>query len=221
VADVAEGVHDPARSDGRRERGRRTRASILATAVDIASVEGLEGLTIGRLATGLGMSKSGLFAHFGSKEELQLATIDAARDVFIEQVVHPVRTAGRGLPRLRALLDAHLAYLRRDVFSGGCFFVAARMEFGSRPPGPVRDAIAEQTDDWLELLSARVHAAQSAGHLDPDIEPEQLAFELDALHAAANVSYQLRGDASVFDRADRAVEARLAAATLPGSGGGA
>lgn len=225
MAEVTEGTHgapgeqrtggpDADRFDGRRERGRRTRASILATAVDIASVDGLEGLTIGRLATELGMSKSGLFAHFGSKEELQLATIDAARAVFIEEVVHPVRTAGRGLPRLRALLDAHLAYLRRNVFKGGCFFSAARMEFDSRPPGPVRDAIAQQTDDWLALLAARVHAAQEAGHLDPDIEPEQLAFELDALQAAANVSYQLRGDEAVFDRADRAVEARLEAAAL-------
>jgi AcrR family transcriptional regulator len=204
------------RPDSRRERGRRTRASILATAVDIASVEGLEGLTIGRLAAELGMSKSGLFAHFGSKEELQLATIEAAREVFIEEVVHPVRTAGRGLPRLRALLDAHLAYLRREVFKGGCFFGAARAEFDSRPPGPVRDAIAKQTDDWLALLAARVRAAQEAGHLDPGIEPEQLAFELDALQAAANVGYQLRKDASVFDRAQRAVEARLAAAEIAG-----
>jgi AcrR family transcriptional regulator len=218
VTDAADGA---VRSDARRERGRRARASILATAVDIASVEGLEGLTIGRLASELGMSKSGLFAHFGSKEELQLATIDAARHVFIAEVVHPVRTAGGGLPRLRALLDAHLAYLHRDVFSGGCFFSAARMEFDSRPPGPVRDAIAKQTDDWLVLLAARVRAAQEAGHLDPDIEPEQLAFELDALHAGANVGYQLRGDAAVFDRADRAVGARLAAATLPSSGGDA
>jgi AcrR family transcriptional regulator len=223
VAEVTEGAQQPpgeqasgaaSAADGRRERGRRTRTSILATAVDIASVEGLEGLTIGRLATELGMSKSGLFAHFGSKEELQLATIEVARDVFIEQVVHPVRTAGRGLPRLRALLDAHLAYMRRSVFRGGCFFGAARMEFDSRPPGPVRDAIAQQTDDWLALLAARVHAAQEAGHLDPDIEPEQLAFELDALQAAANVSYQLRGDEAVFDRADRAIAARLEAAAL-------
>jgi AcrR family transcriptional regulator len=223
VADVTErgaeerdagASRDAAPSDGRRERGRRTRASILATAVDLASVEGLEGLTIGRLATELGMSKSGLFAHFGSKEELQLATIDAARDVFIEEVVHPVRAAGRGLPRLRALLDAHLAYMRREVFRGGCFFGAARMEFDGRPPGPVRDAIAKQTDDWLALLAARVHAAQEAGHLDPDIEPEQLAFELDALQAAANVSFQMRGDESVFDRAKRAIDARLDAAAI-------
>jgi AcrR family transcriptional regulator len=210
---VAE-VTESDRSDGRRERGRRTRASILTTAVDIASVEGLEGLTIGRLATELGMSKSGLFAHFGSKEELQLATIDAARGVFIEEVVHAVRAAGRGLPRLRALLDAHLAYMRREVFRGGCFFGAARMEFDGRPPGPVRDAIAKQTDDWLALLAARVRAAQEAGHLDPDVEPEQLAFELDALQAAANVSFQMRGDESVFDRAKRAIDARLDAAAI-------
>jgi hypothetical protein len=142
------------------------------------------------------------------------ATIDSAREVFIAEVVHPVRTAGRGLPRLRALLDAHLAYLRRDVFPGGCFFAAARMEVDGRPPGPVRDAIARQTDDWLLLLAARVRAAQEAGHLDPAIEPEQLAFELDALHAAANVGYQLRGDAAALDRAHRAVQARLDAAAL-------
>jgi hypothetical protein len=95
------------------------------------------------------------------------------------------------------------------------------LEYDSRPPGPVRDAIVKQTDDWLALLVARVHASQAAGHLDPDVEPEQLAFELDALQAAANVSYQLRGDGTVFDRADRAVHARLDAATLPGSGAGA
>jgi AcrR family transcriptional regulator len=209
VAEVTQGD----RIDGRRERGRRTRASILATAVDIASVEGLEGLTIGRLAAELGMSKSGLFAHFGSKEELQLATIEAARETFIDAVVAPARAAERGLPRLRALLDAKLAYLRGEIFRGGCFFDAARMEYDGRPPGPVRDAIIQQADDWLEHLTARIRAARDAGHIDADIEPEQLAFELDALHAAANVNYQLKHDAAVFDRVERAIEDRLRSVT--------
>ena len=125
--------------DGRRERGRRTRESILRAAVDIASVEGLEGLTIGRLASELSMSKSGLFAHFGSKEELQLATIGAARDTFVAEVVTPALSAPRGLPRLEALLERKLVYLRGEVFRGGCFFEAARVEYDSRPPGSVRD----------------------------------------------------------------------------------
>ena len=213
MADVTQRTA-PEGTDGRRERGRQTRASILASAVDLASVEGLEGLTIGRLATSLNMSKSGLFAHFGSKEELQLEAIRAAREIFIEEVVEPARTAARGLPRLRAMLDAKLAYLRTEVFRGGCFFDAARMEFDGRPPGPVRDAIMQQAEDWLDLLAARIRAAQDAGHLDPDIEPEQLAFEVDALYGAANVRYQLRRDEAVFDRVQRAVENRLRSVTL-------
>jgi AcrR family transcriptional regulator len=120
-------------ADRRRERGRRTRESILDAAVDLASVEGLDGLTIGRLASALGMSKSGLFAHFGSKEELQLATIEAASEIYIREVIAPARDAERGLPRLVALMDHWLDYLRREVFKGGCFFDAARSEYDSRP----------------------------------------------------------------------------------------
>jgi AcrR family transcriptional regulator len=197
--------------DGRRERGRRTRESILATAVDLASVEGLEGLTIGRLAGELGMSKSGLFAHFGSKEELQLAAIDAARRIFIAEVVEPARSAQRGLPRLESLLARKMAYLRHEVFSGGCFFDAVRAEYDSRPPGPVRDAVTAQFEDWSKLLAGRIRAAQEAGHLDPAVEPEQLAFELDALAAAANVRYQFARDERAFDRAERAIFDRLRA----------
>jgi AcrR family transcriptional regulator len=199
--------------DGRRERGRRTRESILATAVDIASVEGLEGLTIGLLASELGMSKSGLFAHFGSKEELQLATLAAAREIFIEAVVAPVRRAEPGLPRLLSLIEHKFDYLRGEVFEGGCFFEAVRSEYDSRPSGPVRDTIVSQFIEWERLLADRVRAAQRAGHLDPDVEPEQLAFEIDALTSAANVRYQLRGDATAFDRAEHAVRERLRAAS--------
>jgi AcrR family transcriptional regulator len=200
--------------DRRRERGRRTRESILATAVDIASVEGLEGLTIGRLAAELGMSKSGLFAHFGSKEELQLATIAAAREIFVAEVVDPIRAAPRGLPRLQALLDAKLDYLKRGVFSGGCFFDAARLEYDSRRPGPVRDAILDEFGAWSKLVADCVRAAQREGHIAADADAEQVAFELDAIGAAANLRLQIDRDAYGFERAQRAIAARLAALTV-------
>jgi AcrR family transcriptional regulator len=195
--------------DGRRERGRRTRESILQAAVDIASVEGLEGLTIGRLANELNMSKSGLFAHFGSKEELQLATIAAAREIFVDEVVEPARAADPGLPRLQALLEAKLDYLRRGVFRGGCFFDAARMEYDSRRPGPVRDAVLDQFAAWSKLVIERVRAAQREGHIDADADPEQVAFELDAIGTAAGLRMQIRRDEEAFDRARRAIQARI------------
>jgi AcrR family transcriptional regulator len=200
--------------DGRRARGKRTRESILQAAVDLASVEGLEGLTIGRLATELGMSKSGLFAHFGSKEELQLATIEAASDIFVREVIAPAREAERGLPRLVALMDRKLDYLQRRVFAGGCFFDTVRNEYDSRKPGPVRDAIAEDFRSWRELVANRVRAAQAAGQLDPEADPEQIAFELDALGVAANVRSQLDRDDAAFERARRAIHARLDALTV-------
>jgi AcrR family transcriptional regulator len=198
--------------DGRRERGRRTRASILETAANIASVEGLEGLTIGRLAAELGMSKSGLFAHFGSKEELQLATVDAARDVFTRRVVDPIRDADRGLPRLRALIAAWMSYLRDEVFDGGCFFDAVRAEFDSRPPGPVRDIIERDFADWRALVVRQIRTAQKLGHLRSDVDPEQLLFEIDALGTGASLRHQLVGDDRLYDRAEAAIEARLRAA---------
>jgi AcrR family transcriptional regulator len=195
--------------DGRRERGRRTRDSILDTAVQLASVEGLDGITIGRLASELGMSKSGLFAHFGSKEELQLATIDTAREIFVETVIAPVREAERGLPRLEALMDNWLGYMRREVFRGGCFFDAVRSEYNSRPAGPVRDAVWADFANWSQILVNRVKSAQAQGQLDPEADPEQVAYELDALGGAANVRFQLDRDPVWFERARTAIQARL------------
>jgi AcrR family transcriptional regulator len=199
--------------DGRRERGRRTRESILHTAVQLASVEGIDGITIGRLASELGMSKSGLFAHFGSKEELQLAMIDAAREIFVETIIAPAREAERGLPRLEALIDNWLEYMQREVFRGGCFFDAVRSEYNSRPPGPVRDAVWKDFADWSTILVNRVKSAQAQGHLDPQADPEQIAYELDALGGSANVRYQLDRDPMWFDRARIAIQARLDALT--------
>src|SRR3954447_3423597 len=125
-------------ADGRRRRGNATRESILQAAADLASVEGLEGLTIGRLATELGISKSGLFAHFGSKEELQLARRDAAPRRFVDHVVKPSRALPRGRARLEALMDDWLSYFRGEVFAGGCFFCTVQSEFDSRPDNAVR-----------------------------------------------------------------------------------
>jgi AcrR family transcriptional regulator len=196
-------------ADGRRRRGNATRESILQAAADLASVEGLEGLTIGRLATSLGMSKSGLFAHFGSKEELQLATIDAARRRFVDHVVRPSRELPRGRARLDALLNDWLDYFRGEVFPGGCFFHTVKAEFDSRPENAVREVVAEDVRQFLGLLTREVRKAQAAGDLDPSVEAEQLAFELDALGSAANQQFQLLHDRSVFDRAAAAMRSRL------------
>jgi AcrR family transcriptional regulator len=189
-------------------KGERTKQSILERAVDLASLEGLEGLTIGRLAEELGMSKSGLFAHFGSKEELQLATIESARERFVESVLRPALKAERGYPRLMAICRAWLAYVKQGVFPGGCFFAAASFEFDGRP-GLVRDAIAGIMDGWIGSIEKAVSLAQEEGHIDPDIEPEQLAFEINALFFGANFSYQLRGDKKALERAMNAIEARF------------
>ena len=189
-------------------KGDRTRQSILDEAVDLASLEGLEGLTIGRLATQLGMSKSGLFAHFGSKEELQLATVDAASQRFIGEVFRPALEAERGLPRLMAICESWLSYVTRRVFPGGCFFAAASFEFDGRP-GAVRHAILEAMDEWLAAIARAVRMAQDEGHLDPDLDPHQLAFEFNSLFFGANFSYQLRGDRKAPARAREAIRVRI------------
>jgi len=183
------------------KRKRDTRAAILDRAVDLASTDGLEGLTIGRLASELGMSKSGLFAHFGSKQELQLATIDAAARRFVETVVKPALSEEQGARRLRALVDRYLDYLEASVFPGGCFWAAATTEFDSRP-GPVRDRISDGMRAWLDGLADQ---ARRSGADDP----EQVAFELHALAQGANSAYQLFGDRKAFSRARAAMMRRL------------
>ena len=198
------------RVDGRRVRGDRTRRAILAKAVDIASVEGLEGLSIGRLASELGVSKSGLFAHFGSKQELQLEAIEMASEMFEEEVWLPVAEFEPGVVRLAALMDSWLAYFRREVFSGGCFFSNAQHEYDSRP-GPIRDEIAKQKQRWTDAIVAHIRSAQRRGQLRSDVEPEQLAFELDAAGVLANSRWQLHRDERGFDRASTAIRNRLAA----------
>ena len=193
---------------GETEKGKRTREAILSFATRLASVEGLEGLTIGRLATELDMSKSGLFRHFGSKEELQLAVVDTARQIFIDEVVNPARQAPSGLARLWALCDDWLAYVEREVFPGGCFFMAAAAEFDNRP-GPVRDVIASNMQEWLGYLEHAARRAQEQGEITPEADPAQIAFELHAFYLRANWAEQLFGDTQATTRARKAILHRL------------
>src|SRR5882672_8916666 len=194
--------------DGRLIRGNETRAAILQVAIQIASEEGLEGLSLGRLADEVGMSKSGLFAHFRSKEDLQLAVVDAARDLFMEQVVTPARKLPAGIKRLRKLADTWLAYAQGQIFRGGCFFVAASMEFDSRP-GKVRDRVYELMAAWMEALAAEVRTAKANKELLPNADEQQLAFEFNAQMMGANWAFQLMKDKKAFARARTAIMERL------------
>jgi AcrR family transcriptional regulator len=186
-------------------KGAATRAAILDRAVDLASAEGLEGLTIGRLAAELEMSKSGLFAHFGSKQELQLATVDAAARRFRQAVIDPAAGVPDGAPRLRAMADAYLAHLDGGAYSGGCFWASTAAEYDDRP-GPVRDAIAAALDAWLGELERQAGLAGLA-------EPDRVAFELYAVVMGANSRYRLSGDRRAFEYARSAIERLLAEET--------
>ena len=187
-----------------RPKGQRTRAAILAEAARLATVDGLDGLTIGGLATAIGMSKSGLYGHFGSKEELQLATIVSAREMFVAEVFVPALDAPKGIRRLHAACDAFLSHIERRVFPGGCFFAVAAADVGTRP-GVVRDAVAAQQRDWTELLERLARQAMQTGELDSGVDPAQLAFELNAILVSASTTFILQEDAAVFDRARAAV----------------
>ena len=189
-------------------KGQRTRNSILEVAAALATEEGLDPLSIGRLAEATQMSKSGLFAHFGSKEELQLATVDHAAKLFVAEVIDPARSAPRGLARIWALCDHMIGYAERQVFPGGCFFAATSFEFNNRP-GPVRDRIEEMIRSWLSYLEHAVEQAQEAGELDAKVRAREIAFQLDAFAQASNAQYQLFRDPQVFDDARRAIQERL------------
>jgi len=198
-------------SDGRRVRGMRSRAAVLERSVQMASREGLEGLTIGALAADLGVHKSSVHALFGSKEEVQLATLAAARAILIDRVVVPALPNDAGLPRLQAIGGAWCDYLASDVFAGGCFLCAASTEMDGRP-GPVRDAVAAVMCEWIAVLSANIDAAIAAGELRADVEPSAMAFRLNALGMAANWQRQLLSDPAGVEHARRGWRAELARA---------
>jgi AcrR family transcriptional regulator len=196
----------------RTRQAARTRRQILRAAMDIASAEGLEGLSVGRLASDVRMSKTGIFSHFGSKRELQLATVEAAKQVFLERVVQPALAQPRGALRLTAMLHHWLDYVEKIVFRGGCFFAAASAEFDSRP-GAVRNQIAIHTKAWLVGLEDEIRFAATSGQFRSSVDAAQLAFELHSYVQEANWAFKLFHDKSAFERARRAIAQRIAEAS--------
>ena len=201
----------------RRQRsdGIRSREAILRQAARLATVEGIVGLSLGRLADAVGMSKSGLFAHFRSKEELQLATIETADAIFQAEVVDPALGTAPGITRLRALCEGFLDHLERGVFPGGCFFASVAAEIDTHP-GPVRDCALAVVGAWLDQLETAVTEAQAEHSLDPGEDPTQIAFELNAYLLHANAQYIATGDPAALDRARRAIDRLLE--SIGGSG---
>jgi AcrR family transcriptional regulator len=198
-------------TDVRRPRapGERSRRRVLERAARLATVEGLDGLSIGRLAESTGMPKSSVYVLFGSKEELQLATIDAARTSFVSEVIDPaLTTTPPGRDRLLALGEGFLSYVERRVFPGGCFFVATSAELGGRA-GRVHDRVAASQQQWRELLQEAARQADGQGELPPGTDPDQLAFELGAILAGTNIVAVLHSDDTVIDRARQAIRHRL------------
>lgn len=191
-----------------RSDGIRSRNAILKASAELATTEGLRGLSIGDLAQHIGMSKSGLYAHFGSKEELQLATIETAAEIFDADVVRPALAAGDPIEQLTQLLDGFLTHVGSGTFPGGCFFAAAAAELDTHP-GQVRERIAEFQAEWMRRLVDLVEEAQSVGDVAGEEDPEQLAFELNSLLALANSTYVMFADPKVFDRARVGIEQRL------------
>ena len=201
---------DTTAEGGRRQRsdGERSRRAILATATRLASTRGLDRLSIGDLAEEVGMSKSGLYAHFGSKEELQLATIDAAEEIFDRVVIAPSEEAAPGLPAVLALCDAFLDHLRDKVFPGGCFFACASAEMHMQP-GPVKDRIAEFDGRWRARFTSNLELAKAAGDLAPGEDVEMLVFDIDALLYYAHGAFSFRDDPTVLEQAALSVRQRL------------
>ena len=186
-------------------KGEDTRDAILERAVQLASEVGLDGLTIGRLASALDLSKSGLFAHFASKEGLQLATLDRAAERFTEVVIRPALEAPRGEPRLRALVERWLAWPVEVPQPGGCIFVQAAVELDDRP-GPARERLVALQREWLRVLATAVKSGVAQGHFRRDVDPEQVAFELYGIMLSTHHASRLLGDPRATTRARRAVE---------------
>lgn len=192
-----------------RAAGDRSRARVLEQAAALATVEGLDGISIARLANVTGMPKSSVYVLFGSKEQLQLATIDTARAGFITHVISPaLTTTPPGGRLLLRLCDGYLDYVEQRIFPGGCFFVSAAAEMGGRP-GPVRDRVASYQRQWREFLAQTTRDAHSAGELNPGSDPDQLAFELGAILAGASLAAVLHDDNTIIDRARAAIRSRI------------
>jgi AcrR family transcriptional regulator len=192
----------------RRSDGERSRRTILRAAANLATVDGLEGITIGNLAAHIGMSKSGLYAHFRSKEQLQLATIDEALEIFGAEVVHPIADIADPRERLLALYERFFDHVERRVFPGGCFFASVESEFALQP-GTVQDRIKEIQRGWLARVEGLVREAQAAGSISADEDASQLAFELDAFAFTGNTLFVLQNDPAYLQQARAALARRL------------
>jgi AcrR family transcriptional regulator len=192
----------------RRADGERTRAAILRAAASLATVDGLEGLSIGHLAAATGISKSGLYAHFGTKQELQLATVAEAERILTAEVIQPALAARPGLDQLAAACEAYFSYLQRRVFPGGCFFAATALEMGTRP-GPVKDRVAAINSGFTALLRAFAATAIEQHELPAREDPGRLAFELHAILLGADTKFVLHDDPAVLDLARQVVRQRL------------
>jgi len=197
----------------RRSDGERSRGAILAQATRLATVEGLQGLSIGRLADAVEMSKSGLYSHFGSKKELQLAAIETAEAIFADRVTDPAAGAASAQERLRRLVDGYLGYIAADTFPGGCFFASALAEVDMQP-GPVRDRLVAFLADWVDGLARAVRDAQAEGSIGGDEDPDQLAFEIEASLFLANAQYVVMRTSQPLERARRAIDRRLDAISV-------
>ena len=193
-------------------KGEDTRATVLAQALDLASEEGLAGLTIGRLADKVGMSKSGLFAHFASKENLQIEILRAAIDRFVSTVVSPALKARRGEPRVRALFDKWLGW--KDRFPGGCFFAVPSLDLDDKP-GPARDVLVASQKDWLETLATAARIAVEEGHFRKDLDARQFAHEVYCLGFGHFQVSRLVIDPKALERTRVALERLLASARIP------
>ncbi|MET7876959.1 TetR/AcrR family transcriptional regulator [Micromonospora profundi] len=207
--------------DGRLARGERSRNAALDAAVVLATESGLDGLSLAQLADTLGVSKSGLFAHWRSKEALQLAAIDRAVALWRERVIAPALLAPQGVRRLRALHDARLDFYATDVLPGGCFFANTQFEFNARP-GPVRDRLAEAYTRWTAFLENLVQEAVDLGELPADLDVQQLAYEIDALGMAAAMNSRMLNPDAAYRHARAGLLNRLRALcpapTLPTEG---
>ncbi len=198
------------RTDGRLARGDRTRTAVLDAAVTLATARGLDGLSLAQLADRLGVSKSGLFAHWRSKEELQLATVERAREQFVDRVGAPATRAPRGVRRLWAVCELWLGFVTAEERPGGCFFTNADFEYTAKP-GPVRDRLVQVLAEWLTFLERLAAEAVAAGELPAGTDPRQLAFELNALGVAAVYQSRLLPAYPVLGYARRAMLSRLRA----------
>jgi AcrR family transcriptional regulator len=187
-----------------------SRALAVEAAVDVASVEGLEGLTIGRLASDLDMSKSGLIGRFGDKEALQRATLQAAIARFTAHVWAPVRDLPAGHRRLTALIDAWIDHLRDGVFPGGCFITTASVEYDARS-GPLHDDVKDAVRRWLQLLEADARVAREAGDLPADRDPADVALELHSLASGGSVAAKTTDDPEALERVRGAMQRAIGA----------